>query len=417
MRLPPASPLALAAVCLACACGGSPSAIDADPGRDDAGAIDAPRPRPDADLSCDPVDGAPALRLVEAASGFSMPVYVTSPPGDPRLFVVEKGGRIKIVDDGVVLPTPFLQVSTTTSSLSDERGLLGLAFHPRYAENRKFYVFYTTAGASDTRVDQYLVSATDRDRADDASAQQVFFLDDFAGNHNGGTIQFGPDGYLYIGIGDGGNANDPRDYGQDLGVHFGKILRIDVDSLPYTIPADNPFAGATPGEDEIWSYGWRNPWRWSFDRDTGDMYVGDVGQNQWEEIDVEPAGAGGRDYGWDDWEGTHCFTDTVGQPPSDCESPNTQPVYEYGHNAGCTVIGGYVYRGCKMPGHHGTYFFADYCSSWVRSFEWDGAGGYTNLQSWPSLAGGDIVSFGEDFQGELYIVRQDSGQIMKIVPQ
>ncbi len=411
--LPPLAALALS-------CKGSSSATDATPGDDDGGGtVDGPPgSHPDADYSCDPVAGEPALGLVEVATGFDMPVFVTSPPGDPRLFVLEKSGAIRIIDNGVVLPDPFLEVATPNiTDLSDERGLLGLAFHPDYATNRKLYVFYTDTG-SDTVVEQYLAEAANPNLADESSAQQVFFLDDFAGNHNGGMIGFGPDGYLYFGIGDGGGSNDPNENGQDVDAYFGKLLRVDVSNLPYSSPATNPFVGG-PGLDEIWSYGLRNPWRWSFDRETGDLYIGDVGQNRVEEIDVAPAATAGRNYGWDNREGTECFSDstTGNNVPSDCSAPYTQPVYDYTHGDGCTVIGGYVYRGCRMPGHHGRYFFADYCGGWVRSFRWDGGAGFDAELEHPDLGGADIVSFGQDFQGELYIVRQDTGQVMKIVPQ
>ncbi|MCA9678932.1 MAG: PQQ-dependent sugar dehydrogenase [Myxococcales bacterium] len=341
-----------------------------------------------------------------------MPVFVTSPPSDPRLFVLEKTGAIKIISGGQVLAEPFLTVDVSNvSSLDDERGLLGLAFHPQYAQNHKFYVYYTDNNGDEV-VDQYLADAGDPDRADPASTQQVFFLDDFAGNHNGGTLAFGPDGYLYFGIGDGGGANDPMAYGQNTGVAFAKLLRVDVSTLPYTIPADNPFVGQA-GLDETWSYGLRNPWRWSFDRATGDLYIGDVGQGLWEEIDVVAAGAAaGLNFGWSVMEGTHCFN-----PGSGCDtSAKVQPVYEYDHGQGSAVIGGYVYRGCRMPGWQGTYFFADYGGHWVRSFTWDGSAA-VGVQEHDGLRGGDIVSFGQDAAGELYVVRQDSGQIMQIVPQ
>ncbi len=382
------------------------------PAIDDGGAPDGPPA-----TVCEPISGVPTLGLQPIATGLDMPVYVTSPPGDPRLFVLEKKGTIRVIKNGALLPTPFLTIDVANvSSLDDERGLLGLAFHPQYATNRKFYVFYID-NSSDEVVVEYQASTANPDVADAASVQPVFFLDDFASNHNGGTLQFGPDGYLYIGIGDGGGSNDPNTYGQNLNVAFGKILRIDVSTLPYTIPADNPFAGATAGLDEIWSYGWRNPWRWSFDRQTGDMYVGDVGQNAWEEISIEASdAAGGRNYGWKIMEANHC------RPGGgSCTTTGEPAVYEYPHSGGavngCTVIGGYVYRGCAMPDLHGTYFFADYCSSWVRSLQWTPGGGMTNLVNHTGLAGSDIVSFGEDAAGELYIVRQDTGQIMKIVPQ
>jgi glucose/arabinose dehydrogenase len=394
----------LLALFLVLGCGGGGNSDDDNP--------------PDAYIpSCEPVQGQPQLGLVQVGSGFDMPVYVTSPVADPRLFVVEKTGSIRIIEDGTVLPDPFITVqSTPVGSLDDERGLLGLAFPPDYATSGKFYVFYTNAN-SDEEVTQYEVSADNPNIADPNSAQQVFLLADFAGNHNGGTIHFGPDGYLYFGIGDGGGGGDPMDYGQNLDVHFGKIMRLDVSSLPATAPADNPFVG-TAGDDLIYSYGWRNPYRWSFDRETGDIYVGDVGQDLWEEIDVEPASTPGRNYGWSEREATHCFN-----PGTGCLNTGVvDPILEWEHGGtdpfgGSCVVGGFVYRGCSMPGYHGTYFFADYSNGWVRSLEWDGANGYTNLQEWPSLEGEDIVAFGQDADGELYIVRQNTGQIMRIVPQ
>jgi glucose/arabinose dehydrogenase len=408
------------------ACGGGSSGDDDDdtpidaPATDDSGnpIVDA-APAPDAPPLpvCEPVTGVPTLDLQVIASDLDMPVFVTSPPGDPRLFVLEKKGSILLIKDGVVQPTPFLTIDVANvSSLSDERGLLGLAFHPQYATNRKFYVFYMD-NSSDHVVAEYQASAVNPDVADPTSYQLVLHVDDIASNHNGGMLDFGPDGYLYIGIGDGGGANDTAQNGQNLDVAMGKILRLDVATLPYTIPADNPFAGATPGLDEIWSYGWRNPWRWSFDRETGDMYVGDVGQDTWEEVSIEPADApGGLNYGWRIMEGNHCRGGTSG-----CDMTGKVPAaFEYaqaGSPGGCTVIGGYVYRGCRMPDLHGTYFLADYCNNWVRSFEWTEAGGVANVTNHPGLATDDIVSFGQDAQGELYIVSQGNGQVLKIVPQ
>jgi glucose/arabinose dehydrogenase len=368
---------------------------------------------------CDPVEGLPELGLVEIAAGFDMPVFVTSPPADPRLFVLEKSGSIRIIEGTTVLPEPFLTVaipSGVSGSLDDERGLLGLAFPPDFAATGKLYVFYTDVN-SDEVIEQYTVSADNPNLADASSAQQVFTLDDFANNHNGGTLAFGPDGYLYFAIGDGGGGNDPMDYGQNNDVHFGKMMRIDVSSMPYSSPPDNPFVGGA-GLDEIWAFGLRNPWRWSFDRQTGDLYIGDVGQDLHEEVDVLPASSnGGENLGWSEREGTHCFSPSTG-----ClDTGVVEPVFDYDHGGspigGSCVVGGYVYRGCSMPGYHGTYFFADYSAGWVRSFEWDGAGAYTNMQEWTSLEGGSIASLGQDADGELYIVRQDTGQIMRIVPQ
>jgi glucose/arabinose dehydrogenase len=228
-------------------------------------------------------------------------------------------------------------------------------------------------------------------------------------------LAFGPnDGYLYISVGDGGGANGPMEYARVTSNPHGKIHRIDVSSLPATAPASNPFVGTAGAVQTIWAYGLRNPWRFSFDRATGDMYIGDVGQDVWEEIDVQPASSsGGEDYGWDEWEANVCFENDTGCPTAG----HTFPVYDYSHNDGCSVTGGYVYRGCVMPGYHGTYFFADYCNGWVRSFEWNGAGGVTNEIEWVDLSGGNPSSFGEDANGELLLVRHNSGRVYRIVPQ
>jgi glucose/arabinose dehydrogenase len=370
---------------------------------------------PDAYLpTCEVVAGRPALGLEEVASGLDMPVFVTAPPADPRLFILEKTGAIRIVEDGMLLPEPFLELGVTAlDGLDDSHGLFALAFHPDFHANRRVFVYYTDP-STDLVVEQYLVSEDNPNVADPASATRVLFVDAFGGSHNGGTIQFGPDGYLYLALGDSGGSNDPRNYGQDLEVLHGKMLRIDVDELPYTIPPDNPFAGATPGLDEIWAYGLRNPWRWSFDRATGDLYLSDVGQGAWEEWNVQPASSpGGVNYGWSDREGAHCF-----DPVTECATEGrTDPVHEVSQDTGaCAAIGGYVYRGCRMPGYQGTYFFADYCAAWVHSFEWTQAGGAGPVTDWPSLGGGDIVSFGEDASGELYVVRQGLGQVLRIVP-
>jgi glucose/arabinose dehydrogenase len=407
----------LAALLLAACSFDKPSDVDDDGGGgDDAATIDAPAGDIDAFVpTCTPVQGTPALDLEPVVSGLDMPVFVGSPPGDPRLFILEKAGEIRIVEDGLLLPAPFatLDVANVTS-LNDERGLLGLAFAPDYATSRKLYVFYMD-NASDHQVDQYLADATNPNLIDTTSRQPVFTLDDFAGNHNGGMMAFGPDGMLYIGIGDGGSGDDPNDYGENVSVTFGKILRIDVSSLPYAIPSGNPYAGGG-GAPEVWHYGLRNPWRWSFDRMTGDMYIGDVGQNQWEEVDVVAAGTSNVNFGWDTREAAHCHEPTTGCPTTG----RTDPVYEYGHAEGCTVVGGYVYRGCRMPGYHGTYFFGEYCGGWIRSFQWNGSTGFSNEVEHAGLAIDDIVSFGEDAAGELYVVVQDSangGAVHRIVPQ
>ena len=362
------------------------------------------------------------------------PIFLTHAPDDNRLFILEKRGRIRIIKDGVLLPTPFLDIDSLVgggTSDFDERGLLGLTFAPDYQSSGYFYVNYTN-GAGNTTVARYTVSANP-DIADPASAHTIIVIDQPQSNHNGGWIDFGPGGCLFIGMGDGGGAGD-NGFGHTAGVGngqditdnlLGKMLRLDVtgddfpddDNRNYAIPADNPFVGIT-GDDEIWAFGLRNPWRNSFDRDTGDLWIADVGQSSWEEINVQPANSsGGENYGWRCREGMHDF-DTSG----DCsQTPFTEPIYEYGHNQGCAITGGYVYRGCAVPDLQGTYFFADYCSSRIWSFRYDGTTvtEFTDRTSELSPGGGlsiaTLSSFGEDAAGELYILDQTDGEIFKIV--
>jgi glucose/arabinose dehydrogenase len=348
-----------------------------------------------------PVSGYTAVRV---ASGLSQPVDLQAPPGDStRIFIVEKTGTIRILKGGQVLSRPFLNISALVSSGS-EQGLLGLAFHPQYASNGKFYVDYTDL-SGDTRVVEYLASSNPDSAS--ATSREILFVDQPFPNHNGGQVAFGPDGYLYIGLGDGGDANDPQGNGQNLNTLLGKILRIDVNSAsPYAIPAGNPFQGQSGKRGEIWSYGLRNPWRFSFDRGSGDMYIGDVGQNRYEEVDYEPAGTGGRNYGWVRMEGLHCFPSGTG-----CNQTGlTLPVVEYDHNAGCSVTGGYVYRGGLIPELAGTYFYGDYCTGIVRSLRILN-GMAAEEKDWTSTlrtqAGGAMAglsSFGLDAAGELYLV-------------
>jgi glucose/arabinose dehydrogenase len=350
-------------------------------------------------------------RLEEAVSGLNFPLYLTAPPGDlSRLFIVQKGGVIRIIKDGVLLPTPFLDLSSQVSG-ANEQGLLGLAFDPDYGATGQFVVHYTDL-AGDTRVSYFRISSNP-DIADGASEQLVLSADQPFDNHNGGQVTFGPDGFLYLGLGDGGSSGDPEGRGQDLSDLLGSILRIDArGATPYAIPADNPFLGIAGASPEVWSYGLRNPWRFSFDRATGDLYIGDVGQQSYEEINVAMAseGAGrGVNYGWRIMEGAHCFGG------GNCDQSGlTLPVLEYGHGEGCSVTGGYVYRGNAIPSLQGQYFFADVCQGWVRSFR-HSAGAVTELTEWPSLStGGSIVSFGEDGAGELYVV-EAGGRVSKIV--
>lgn len=359
--------------------------------------------------------GPPAgtgVGLQEVVSGLSFPLYLTAPAGDlARLFVVEKTGGIRIVKDGILLPDPFLDLSALVSSGS-EQGLLGLAFDPDYATSGMFVVHYTD-GAGNTAVWRFRVS-TDPDRADPASGQVVLTANQPFENHNGGQVTFGPDGFVYLGLGDGGSAGDPGNRGQDLSDLLGSILRIDVRSGdPYTVPPDNPFIAQPNVRPEVWSYGLRNPWRFSFDRANGDLYIADVGQNQFEEVDVTPAAAGsgkGLNYGWSVMEGLHCFHD------AGCDQTGlTLPVQEYNHTEGCSITGGYVYRGSAIPALQGHYLYADLCQGWVRSFRYAG-GAATEQTTWPTLStGGSIVSFGEDAAGELYLL-EAGGQVSRIVP-
>ncbi|MDM8007602.1 MAG: PQQ-dependent sugar dehydrogenase [Phycisphaerae bacterium] len=383
-----------------------------------------------------PQTGAAAVRTIRIASGLSRPVFVTSPPGDAqRQFVLEQHvGRIRIIKDGTLLPTAFLTVAGVT--MGNEQGLLGLAFHPQYASNRRFYIYYTTTGggpAGQSIVAEYQASAADPDLADAGSARVILHFDQPQSNHNAGWIGFGPnDGYLYIASGDGGGTGDD-DAGHTVGTGngqdttdnwLGKILRIDVngDDFPadslrnYAIPAANPFAGV-PGDDEIWAYGLRNPWRCAFDRANGDFYIADVGQGAWEEVNYQPAAStGGQNYGWRLKEGFHCFN-----PSTNCDPGGlTDPVHEYSHTQGCSITGGIVYRG-SIPEIQGVYFFADHCSDQIWSFRIVG-GAVTELteRTAEMVPGGSlsilsISSFGEDADSEMYICDLDGGEVFKVV--
>jgi glucose/arabinose dehydrogenase len=343
--------------------------------------------------------------------GLAQPLDLQAPARDPRLFVVEQGGRIRIVRNGSVAGT-FLDISSRISS-GGERGLLGLAFHPAYAQNGRFFVNYTDLGG-DTHIAEFRVSS-DPDRADAGSERQLLFVNQPFSNHNGGGLAFGNDGKLYIGLGDGGSGGDPMGNGQDLGTPLGKMLRIDVDSgNPFAVPSDNPFVNRQGALGMIWAYGLRNPFRFGFDRATGDLYIGDVGQNEVEEVDVAPAGRGGQNYGWNIMEGDQCYA-----PASGCNRNGlTLPVLTYTHAEGCSVIGGVVYQGCRMPGYHGTYFYGDYCSAFIRSFRFQN-GSLSERRDWtPQLSQGigNISSFGTDADGEIYVLDNQDGQVYKIVP-
>ena len=374
--------------------------------------------------------GQTPLTAVRVASGLNQPLFAASPPGDEdRLFVVEQStGRIRILRDGVVLPAPFLDIGSKLST-TEELGLLGLAFHPQYASNGFFYVKYTRPAAAGNEgvVERYTVSATNRDVADPSSAQTLLVYAQPFGNHNGGCLQFGPaDGYLYISTGDGGSANDPFCNGQNRASLLGKILRIDVDAgAPYAIPPSNPFAGVAGLRGEIWSWGLRNPWRFSFDRGTGDRYIADVGQSPpagREEICFESAAsAGGVNFGWKIMQGTACYLTAACANPPPCPpgAGLVRPILEYPTGASCAVIGGYVYRGCAIPDLQGTYFFGDYCSHRTWSFRYDGTTivdlRERTAELTPAVGTIDsITSFGEDARGELYVCDQD-GDVFRIV--
>jgi glucose/arabinose dehydrogenase len=360
-----------------------------------------------------PPDGAVPVALQEVASGLSFPLALTAPPGDPRLFIVEKGGAVRIVREGVLLPTPFLDLGGRVST-GDEQGLLDLAFDPAYATNGRFIVHYTDVNGN-TTVSSFRVMPGDPDQADPASETVLLTAEQPFTNHNGGRILFGPDGMLYIGLGDGGGGGDPGGRGQSLAELLGDILRVDVTSgTSYTIPSDNPFAGRTDARPELWSVGLRNPWRFDFDPATGDLYVADVGQNAWEEVDVATVaqGAGrGTNFGWNIMEGTHCYAAAT------CDTTGlVLPVLEYSHAEGCSISGGYVYRGAAIPELQGHYFYADYCSGWVRSFRFQD-GQATDPRQWPTLApGGGIPGFGRDASGELYVLSVE-GRVFRIVPR
>jgi glucose/arabinose dehydrogenase len=359
------------------------------------------------------------LRLEPVYEGFQLPVFLThAGDGSGRSFVVEKTGKILVIDDGAVQPTPFLDVSDKITTSGNEQGLLGMAFAPNFAESGHFFVNYTDRQGT-TVVERYTVSDNDRNLADPQSAFTVLTVAQPASNHNGGMLDFGPDGYLYVPLGDGGAANDRFGHGQNPDTLLAKILRLDVTSdpsQPYLIPADNPFVNADWNGrsvlDEVWAIGLRNPWRTSFDRVTGDFWIADVGQNQIEEINVvQPGAPGGYNLGWPIMEGLSCFN------ASECDQSGlTLPVVDYRHVGGnCSVTGGYVYRGSAFPQWNGIYFYGDYCSGRIWALAPDGSGGWLNAEVLKSdLA---ISSFGEDEAGELYVLDYGSGVIYRLTAE
>lgn len=353
------------------------------------------------------------VTLTPFVENLTRPLYITAAPGGDALYIVEQGGLIQRVEATGGTPSVFLDIQDLVSADArgngySERGLLGLAFHPDFAENGQFFVNYTDTRGNSV-VARYTLSADDPTVADPASAQIILTQEQPFENHNGGHMAFGPDGYLYIGFGDGGSAFDPLKNGQNLQTLLGKILRIDVNTdQGYLIPQDNPFVSGD-GLPEIWAYGVRNPWRFSFDRATGDLYIGEVGQNKWEEIDFQPADSkGGENYGWSGYEGNHRLQ------PDQVADNAVMPIVEYAHGAdGCSVTGGYVYRGEAIPALQGAYLYSDYCTGrvWIAYRD--------TTDTWQSQVfldtGYQVSSFGEDANGELFIINY-VGTIYRIEP-
>lgn len=352
----------------------------------------------------------------EVIGNFDWPIQVTAPQGDrDRLFVVEQNGYVRVIENGVILGTPYLDIGTRTNRVS-EQGLLGIAFHPDYAQNGWVFIHYTNLNGN-TRLDRYTVDANDPNVIDDTTRVNLLKVNQPYTNHNGGAPAFGADGYLYLGLGDGGSGGDPGNRSQDGQTLLGKMLRLDVASAPYAIPADNPFVGDPNVLDEIWAIGLRNPWKFSFDRVTGDLWIGDVGQENWEEVNFEAAGDGGLNYGWRIMEGSHCFN-----PSSGCNQTGlVLPIHEYSHGGSpfrCSITGGFVYRGEAMATMHGRYFYADYCSGQIWSFRRDANGQVIDFAEHTSELGiaGSLASFGEDASGELYVCSLLDGDVYRIIP-
>lgn len=363
-------------------------------------------------LGCSPAQ-APApigvdIALEPVVDGLENPLYIThAGDGSGRLYVLEQPGRVRVVEEGRLLETPFLDLTDRVLSRGNEQGLLGLAFAPDFAGSGIFYVHYTGRPDGRTLLARYRLKEGDPRRGDPGSEEVLLTVEQPYANHNGGALLFGPDGYLYLALGDGGSTGDPENRAQNRESLLGKILRLDVSQPgPYRVPPDNPFVGRD-GRDEIWAYGLRNPWRISFDRGTGDLYIADVGQNAVEEVNFQPAGSpGGQNYGWRVYEGTRRYA--PGEAPG-----AVFPVAEYTHaEGGCSITGGYVYRGKALPGLVGSYLYGDYCTGYIWGLTRE-AGEWRAVRLVDS--GANITSFGEDEDGELYVVDR-RGAIYRIVP-
>jgi glucose/arabinose dehydrogenase len=344
------------------------------------------------------------------SAGLTEPVFLAQPLDNGRIFVVEQPGRIRVVRDGVLQTTPFLDITGRVLA-GGERGLLSVAFHPQYATNRFFYVYYTTRAsgglaAGDIVIERY-TATTNPEVADPATAKLIITTSHSQqGNHNGGLVAFGPDGMLYAGLGDGGGGGDPFQTGQNQNALLGSLLRLDIAGDPYTIPPSNPFFNQAGKRGEIWAKGLRNPWRYAFDAPTGLLYVADVGQGAREEVNVVPASQAGVNYGWSIMEGTICYSAAT------CNQTGlTLPVLDYPHTGGaCSITGGYVYRGSAIPGIRGHYFYSDYCAGFVKSFRYEN-GAAVDQRDW-GIPTNLVSSFGVDFAGELYVISGNS--ILKV---
>jgi glucose/arabinose dehydrogenase len=370
----------------------------------------------------------PAAPFDPAAISVSLETYVTVPggplaitsphDGTGRLFVATKAGHVRILRDGVLDPDPMLDISALVST-GGEQGLLGIAVHPGFPDDPRVVVDYTDVNG-DTVVASYRLEADDPDRLDPGSATTILTVDQPYANHNGGAVGFGPDGYLHVALGDGGSGGDPLESGEHQDTLLGKILRLDIDSPgagggAYAIPPGNPFANVSGARPEIWLTGLRNPWRFAFDRATGNLWIGDVGQGAWEEVDVAPTGVGGLDFGWDRMEGAHCFEPETGCPTDGL----TLPLTEYGHEEGCTIIGGTVYRGTAQALLAGGYLFGDYCTGRLWAIAADGAAiapaaGGGLVPTRVGTAGAGLAGFGEDEAGELYAANLD-GTVSRVI--
>ncbi len=409
----------LALVLVTAGCGPAsvaPPATDAPPDGTPPVATALPRTPPSGPSEPNPATPfdptAVTIALEEVVPLPGAPVTIAAPhDGSGRLFVAERGGQVWVVRDGRRSQQPFLDVAARVTA-GGERGLLGLAVTPEFPDDPRFFIYYTNLD-EDQVVEERRLDPGDADRADPGYEREILRMDDFAGNHNGGALAFGPDGFLYIATGDGGGAGDPQETGQRTDTYLGKILRIGVEPRDaprdYQLPPDNPLAGQG-GLPEIWHLGLRNPWRFSFDRATGDLWIGDVGQGQWEEIDVARGGAGGLNFGWSITEGRHCFRD------EGCSMEGlTPPVTEYSHDFGCSVTGGVVYRGSRWPAFVGAYLFADYCSGLVWAI--DSTADAVAEPVVVAESGRAISSFGEDEAGEVYATDLDGALLRVAAPE